>query len=293
MKPITHKNIVNHNSKKKTKHNRNYCSPKKENNNYTCFTREALLSMVNDWNTKHPQDIIKNQSALNKKQLWNNLNNRMRIKCNDEKCWVNTEFKDNKIAKSCFRPKMPKKWNTNKNEWLTTIDIEKVLKQYETKYPEFMFLGPVPIDFDKKEGSNCIVNEICKLSIEKLIRKNKTKIGIVFNLDTHDQSGSHWVAMFANLKEGQIYYFDSYGEKAPNEVIKLMSRLKESCEQLNISSKIHYNNIRHQYKFSECGMYCINFIIRLLDGASFIDVCKNIIDDDKMEKYRSFYFIKE
>ena len=293
MKPITQKKSLNHNSNKKTKHNKKYCSPKKENNSYTCFTKKALLSIVDEWNTKYPKDKINNKLSLNRNQLWSVLNNKMRGKCSDELCWVNTEFKTNKAAKSSFRPKMPNKWYNNKNEWLTTIDIEKVLKQYESKYPEFLFLGPVPIDFDSKIGSSCIVNEICNLSVEKLIKNNKTKLGIIFNLDRHDQPGSHWVAMFADLMKGQIYYFDSYGEKAPLEIIKLMSRLKEQCQNLNIPSKINYNNTRHQYKFSECGMYCINFIIQLLEGKSFDNVCRNIIDDDTMEKYREYYFIKK
>ena len=45
---------------------------------------------------------------------------------------------------------MPLKWKENKNEWLNTLDIEAVMKQYEKKYNNFIFIGPVPIDFDHK-----------------------------------------------------------------------------------------------------------------------------------------------
>ena len=34
--------------------------------------------------------------------------------------------------------------------------------------------------------------------------------------------GSHWVSFFTNLETGDINYFDSYGYKPPNEVIKLV-----------------------------------------------------------------------
>ena len=36
----------------------------------------------------------------------------------------------------------------------------------------------------------CIVDELCKMNLGSNVRNNKKKIGIVFNLDRHDQSGS-------------------------------------------------------------------------------------------------------
>ena len=36
------------------------------------------------------------------------------------------------------------------------------------------------------------------------------KIGVIFNLDKHDQSGSHWVAMFIDLENKFFFYFDSF-----------------------------------------------------------------------------------
>ena len=46
---------------------------------------------------------------------------------------------------------------------------------------------------------------------------NKKKIGIVFNLDKHDQEGSHWICMYVDLYTDDIYYFDSYGQKPPKK----------------------------------------------------------------------------
>ena len=36
--------------------------------------------------------------------------------------------KSNNDIKKSFRPKKPKKWRQNKNEWLTTSDIERIVK---------------------------------------------------------------------------------------------------------------------------------------------------------------------
>ena len=61
--------------------------------------------------------------------------------------------------------------------------------------------------------------------------KNKkcpiTKIGIVPNLDEHWQGGSHWVALFADLVKGQIYFFDSYGYRPEPRLRGLAKRIAE------------------------------------------------------------------
>ncbi len=43
------------------------------------------------------------------------------------------------------------------NEWLTSIDILNVMKQYEDKHDDFDFIGPSPIDFDThKMRGECV-----------------------------------------------------------------------------------------------------------------------------------------
>ena len=53
------------------------------------------------------------------------------------------------------------------------------------------------------------------------------------------------------------------------------------------------NKIRHQYKSSECGVYCIHFITQLLKGKTFNQVVNNKIPDDVMNKMRYKFFIKD
>ena len=92
----------------------------------------------------------------------------------------------------------------NINTWLNTIDIGNVLNQYHQKYPDFEFIGPVPLDFDKKLTGHCVVDELCKLSMANLYRKNKKKIRNSFNLDPHDKPGSHWVSMLRILTQEEF-----------------------------------------------------------------------------------------
>lgn len=267
----------------------------------TCFTIEALRKIADKWNENHPQMRIDYNDSTTGKSLWNSINNVMSAKCNNEVCWIKQDFiKDSPLARELiknFKPLMPKKWEDRPTEWLNTIEIRDVMNQYEVKYPTFEFIGPVPMDFDTKVGfGQCVINELCNIKLQSLLDKGKHKIGVVFNLDKHTQSGSHWVAMYCNIdttkKTGEISYWDSYGMKPNPEVLILMERLKTQGSELQYNFQIKVNNIRHQYKNSECGVYCIYFLTSLLDGKTFEEVINNIVSDDKMNAKRKEFFAK-
>ena len=218
-------------------------------------------------------------------------------KCTDEVCWIKQDFiKYSPLYKTLlknFKPLMPIEWHSKPTEWLNTLDIRNVMTQYENKYPTFEFIGPVPMDFDTKIGfGQCVIDELCKIDLQQLIEKNKTNIGVIFNLDKHTQQGSHWVAMHCSIDNNEIYYWDSYGMKPEKEVVILMNRLKQQGLKIGHNIKIKINNVRHQYKNSECGVYCIYFLTSLLDGKTFNNIINNIIDDDTMNAKRNSYFIK-
>ena len=174
------------------------------------------------------------------------------------------------------------------------------MEQYE-KHSDFEFIGAVPIDFDYNIGFGlCVVTELCKLDLRKIIRNGKRKIGIVFNLDPHYLQGSHWTALYADLETGKVYYFDSYGVSPPKEVEILMERIMYQGNQLiregilSISNKKGfqslYNNIRFQYGDSECGVFSLHFITELLDGKTYEEVISNRITDAAVNKKRNVFF---
>ena len=63
-------------------------------------------------------------------------------------------------------------------------------------------------------------------------------------------------------------------------------------DENKLSSKIHidYNRNRHQYKNSECGVYSLNFILRLLNGNKFNDIVSKKVLDDEINQCRDKYF---
>lgn len=291
---------VSRNSKD-TKINLDSCNPA-NNNSSSCFDFEALVKIASGWNKDHPKPkdkitIPKIDNYKNKHKLWNSIDKKLRGTCTTEWCWIEQEFVrkvGNRELEALFRPKMPRSWKKNKYEWLSSIDIESVMKQYEEKYSDFKFIGPVPIDFDYQyEFGKCIVNELCNIKITNLNKHNISKVGVIFNLDPHNKPGSHWVAMYMDLKKQVVYFFDSYGSSPPNEVQLLIERLQEQAEELGFELKYDYSKIRHQYENSECGVYSIYFIIQLLEGKkTFESMQKTRIPDKVVNDKRNYFFIK-
>ena len=264
----------------------------------SCMTLQVLIEMANAYNLTAGESAIKTYPKLDtlnpkkyKKYLLAEFNKRLGDKCESQKCWSEQDFIENmkktakdELEKYTFRPNGPE----GKFEWLNTVNINEVMGQSEKKYNDFKYLGTVPIDFDKFERYG-----IKNLNFSELMEMGKHKIGVIFNLDKHNEPGSHWVALYANLKEGEVYFFDSYGTRPDKRIRAFMRRIADFCsKKLKLKNiKVDYNRIRHQYGNSECGVYSINFIKRLLRGDLFKIVCESKVPDKKINKCRKVYFI--
>ena len=296
----TKKNIKLNKTKKNIKLKKLKCSPKPSysKNKFTCYTNNALFKLKDLWNAKHP-DLKINSNIPS--EIHSKLREYLGNVCNTESCWIkqkkhfgNNVYND--LIRS-FAPKMPEEWKKNPNEWLSSVEIMDVMKQYERAYKCFKFIGPSPIDFDTKLKDNtCVRDELCNLSIKKQIKNGKTKIGIIFNTDTHDGEGEHWISLFINIKTKTIFFFDSAGDKPPPEVDVLVNRIKDQGIKLTPKINFKYDSnegIEHQYGDSECGVYSLYFIIHLLEDKFTTNYLKtHILKDKYMEKFRKIYFNK-
>lgn len=283
-----------------------------EKNGNTCLDDEIVIKIIDGYNEKNPNKQIEytnKEDSLHKlKRIQKEKN-----KCSTDTCLVN-KFIESKIAVKVlgkyFRPKGP----AGSKKWLSTDNIDDVLRQYGEIYKSFYYLGTVPLDFYKIERLG-----FHTLDLESLYKRGKTKVAMVINLDRDGQPGSHWVALFCDMKRRRIYFFDSVG-KDPEDDIRLFINallkflyMKKFNEELSINYvinhkddpndrvirniqenfEIRYNNIQHQFKNSECGVYSINFILRLLKGESFDSIVNNVTRDDEMKKCRDVYFNPE
>lgn len=288
--------------------------------NDTCYTPAILEYIKREYNKSHTKSIRETDPVL----IWRELDKRL-SHCSTEDCWLN-QIRDEKLRKKIdryiFAPDKPYEWKRNPTEWLSNYDILNVLEQYETIYPNFEFIGPTPIDFDtrleqaqnpydignetalpKTSQRKCVWNDLCHFSLAKKLREKKTKIGIIFNLDKHNQDGSHWVSMFIDIPRKFMFYFDSAGGSMPDEIRALVDRIHAQSRELGLRLKeITNGNMAHQRGNTECGMYSLFFIITMLTGKHtltgkripFRKVMRMFlherIPDKMMEEYRDEYF---
>ena len=261
-----------------------FCSPTRANSyekHRTCFSKKQLIHIAKQLKIPY--------SNRNKIELWKNINDRMLDRCSskDEICWIKNI--DTIDADKSHKPFSP----THYNNWLSNIDILNVMKQYEDKFPSFKFIGVLPIDFNAKVSplsSRCIADELCSIDFKKF---KEYQFGIVYNLDKHNEPGSHWVCVYLNTKESHknygFYYFDSFGSKMPTEIRDFANRTKQSIQSKTF--EIHSSDMRKQFSNTECGMFCLYFLVKMIKGPSYQEIMKSSFDDKDMIQLRKNVFI--
>ena len=275
--------------------NGSQCAPGKSEHDFTCYTSEALLKMRNLWNARHPDDPIDSKDP---KAIWQGLKRKLVSVCDSEMCWMNQNFMKNGLSEEMryftFAPKAPSSWKSNPKTWLTSTDIAAVMKQFENTYPSFAFLGPSPIDYDHHyQDGTCVWQDICEFDLASMLRKGKTKIGMIFNLDKHNQSGSHWVAKFVDIPKGYVMYIDSTGENIPEQLKKLQKKIVQQGAAMSPSIKLKeiVSRKEHQMQNTECGIYTLFFISGLLRGSLNPEVIqsKRFTDKDMLSLRQEFF----
>ena len=272
------------------------CSPDPDKKkDYTCLDDPTLFKLKDLWNARHPDVKIKSKLP---KDIWIQLKEYLKSICNKESCWLKQNFVEGKLdteLSNSFAPKSPADWKKNPNEWLSSVDILDVMKQYEKAYKCFEFMGPTPIDFDTKMmGDQCVWEELCKFNLQEQINSGKTKIGIIFNTDKHTGGGKHWFSLFINIKKGEIFFYDSAGDMAGKEIQAFIDRVIEQGKKLNqsIAFKMDSNYpVEHQMGTTECGVYSLYFIVHMLEDKLTGHYLKtHKIKDTYMQQFRKVYF---
>jgi hypothetical protein len=279
--------------------NHSYCSPSVNvKDHFTCFEYDELKEIADAFNKyiqknrECPRQKRKDKKTCgnlrlidtkqNKSGLWKSIYKRLKYVCPYEYCWVDLDFINEiddeslreKIQYFTFKPKMTR----TQNSWLSTQDINNVLQQYQEIFPSFKFLGALPSDFYKVT------------QVDYTQTFNYNRIGMVFNLDTHNQPGSHWVAFLIDNRSKTLEYYDSAG-KLPNKNIQgFIDLVSDYIKSNGINYKICYNSTKHQFQNNECGVYAIYFLVQRLLGFDFDYITKNVIKDKQMNRFRKVLF---
>jgi hypothetical protein len=231
---------------RKRKERKPRCSPRTKKLSYTCYSQRSLLRMKKFWNARHPDAEIHSNDP---REIWRYLRERMRHSCRNERCWLKQKFikdhLDSTLKNHTFAPDAPESWQDKPDTWLNSLDIDRVMQQYEHVYPDFEFIGPSPIDFDKKKlYGSCVWEELCKFDLSRKLKEGVTRIGIVFNTDPHYKPGEHWIALYIDARAGYILFFNSTGEKILPEISKLVKRIQGHPEP-SLRPSTHHDGVRH------------------------------------------------
>ena len=136
-----------------------------------------------------------------------------------------------------------------------------------------------------------------KFPSNKHLHQKQSKIGIVFNTDPSNKEGEHWISMYIDLGKHNsdqygIYYFDSYGKKPSKEIKELIEKIKKQGSKCNRKPVYFYNDMKYQKQNSQCGMYAIHFIKKMLEGLSFNNYLEIPLSDKLMINLRNEYFLR-
>lgn len=165
-------------------------------------------------------------------------------------------------------------------QWLSNFDIMNAMSKYEKDNPDFQFFGAVPLD--------CESYGFCPL---KSVDFNQAhKIGIIYNLDRYGQKGSHWVALYADVDKCEIYFSDSAGKPPRPNIQSFIDRFIAHCGNKAVYK---YNTKAYQKDDTECGVYSINFIVRLLNGDKYEDIIKTAPTFEQINSCRNVYFANQ
>lgn len=280
----------------------NGCAPghyDKKNN--TCFSLEQVKELSKAYNLHVSKNKLLGGTqgqipfitiSDDKKAMLSQLTEAFKKVCSgDEKCITRQEFMNN-ISSELSDDFFNNTFRINANnphkatQWLSSDEIDKIMKQYEKVIPEFLFMGAIPNDCHRY--SQCQLNEH---PFTKLFNSGKTKLGIVYNKDIVGQGGSHWVAIYIDLNKGICYYVDSLGRGPREESKEYIDSLFEYYKKkFKKPMNFHVNTKGYQNDGSECGVYSCNFLIRMLAGESFEDYIKNPLSFEEINGCRNVYF---
>jgi hypothetical protein len=269
------------------------------NPNKTCYSHAELRELCAAYNRTTRGERIEIEGASSD-QLLSALKGKLGPLCDTERCWVSLGILPGDAEKRLennFAPLKPASWNRNPTEWLSNHDIELAITRHTARHGDFRLLGVFPMDFMGNDASGKCVSSLCGFRIEELSRQGTKRAAIVLNTDKHNESGQHWVSLFIHACPGDrrygVYFFDSTGRPPTAEVDAFSNTVVDQLKGAFGESPepvYSFNDRTQQKANTECGIFCVHFVMKMLGGCGFRRVCSTIGDDMKMMKLRSELF---
>ena len=199
----------------------------------------------------------------------------------DRKEWLSNGHIDDNIMSS-----YAKKWNKSGNHY------------YHMTFHMCGFMKDLPgeaIASDGEKTDQIFPTKLGKLGKfkfkEEVVDKGYKYFGCVLNTATYDTGGQHWVALFVDIPNKTIEYFDSVGhglDKFP-DVCKWVEAVRGQMPELKFAP---LNVEPHQKKNWDCGLFACYYIIKRVQGTPYeaFHSSDAPLDDELMSTMRQRFF---
>lgn len=274
-------------------HNSDYCAPGVIDKKHACFSLASLKRMaqaINKRNAKAKRGVRRIPVNTNKELLVKNITPHLADQCSTQLCWIShpiiSSIENDEIVKRTFKESQP-----TDSDRLRTSKLQAIMKQFEEKYHDFVFFGPVPLNFKS------FSTELNNIQIRKLYKNGIRHIGVIFNTKPIPHNGEHWICAHIHLDSNMpiISYFDSYAFPPPKEIIEFLDSVEYKIANMIPKKTLHpirkINVYQHQQRGDECGVYCMYFILESVKGRSFEDITSKIVRDNQMKMKRDIYML--
>jgi hypothetical protein len=220
--------------------------------------------------------------------------------CSDERCWLQelhlNHIEEDKIISNFFLPHRPDTWIKKENTWVNNEDISQFMNAIQLSHKRYKFIGPSCINYNTLLYDNeYVCNELHYFNLQSLIQQKYNNIGIIFNTCLYNQPGKHWVALFIDIENTFIFYFDSLGKSMHKNIQSFIENVSHQAKAQNIIMKLHTNAQHiHQKSNTECGMYCMYFLYTMIKSKNTSMKIRHFkydnITDDIVFKLRKTYY---
>lgn len=274
------------------------CAFNIKSKNGICSDKETINSM-----RKMLLNLNSNEKSLNElndKEVVEKA--KKTLNCNAESCIISHpkftniigENKANKIKKYRFKPEGP--WNST--EWLSNLNIDNVLEQWDMLQQEknndkFLHIYFQMRDFEIKK------TQLATVDLANEYKNGMRRFAVVINTDYSDDNGEHWFCIFGDFNRPDnsitLEYFNSSGTLPLPEIHDWLHKTKKLLEtNLKKNVKIIYvSRNALQKSNSECGVFCLAYIYCRLNGYDYPIFSKpGSLTDNEMYEFRKFLFRK-
>lgn len=225
-------------------------------------------------------------------------------KCDSERCVVTNVIND-----ETSKYEIMKNFKINGPtgiELLNNFNIDKTIKQWQLKFPQFYAYNFNMRDFKRQGDSLATVDIYNDIWLGgNLEHKGKGKpvydtFACVINSDVYSGGGLHWMALFGDFRNPAKYtveFFNSSGQAPSQEfgswLLTTDGRIKDIIKEENKSSLnevIKVCTVKQQDSRTECGVYSLYYIWARLNGIPYKFFLEHRIEDEKMFEFRQHLF---